>query len=186
MAQSLTCLTAMIYSFKRIPATASYRLHPLVILNKSKPVPRHLAAKFQSCFSPGVITINEDGDVGYHSKPCLPETLTLPLPQRLLLLTAIPSFLTARWSRKKTTRSNRLDLCYPCRSGPLAFKFLTSGCRHCLHTSAWLSNACGLRLLYLVLVNLDCNPCYWFRLNILFLINSVSCCRYCNRIINIF
>ena len=44
-----------------------------------------------------------------HSKPCLPETPTLPLSQRLSLLTATPSFLTARWSRKKTTRSNRRD-----------------------------------------------------------------------------
>ena len=35
-------------------ATASYRLHPLIILNPEKPIPPHLAKKFVSCFSPGV------------------------------------------------------------------------------------------------------------------------------------
>ncbi|EGO00665.1 hypothetical protein SERLA73DRAFT_178536 [Serpula lacrymans var. lacrymans S7.3] len=39
-------------------ATASYRLLPLVILNPEKPVPPHLAEKFQKCFSPGVIRVD--------------------------------------------------------------------------------------------------------------------------------
>lgn len=39
-------------------ATASYRLLPLIILNPSKPVPPHLATKFQQCFSPGVIRVD--------------------------------------------------------------------------------------------------------------------------------
>lgn len=44
-------------------ATASYRLHPLIILNPEKPIPPHLAKKFASCFSPGVVTIDKDGEV---------------------------------------------------------------------------------------------------------------------------
>jgi hypothetical protein len=39
-------------------ATASYRLLPLVILNPAKPIPPHLAEKFQRCFSPGVIYVD--------------------------------------------------------------------------------------------------------------------------------
>ncbi|KAF9224370.1 hypothetical protein BS17DRAFT_752395 [Gyrodon lividus] len=39
-------------------ATASYRLLPKIILNPQKPVPPHLADKFQKCFSPGVIRIH--------------------------------------------------------------------------------------------------------------------------------
>ncbi|KAJ8583209.1 hypothetical protein M405DRAFT_875982, partial [Rhizopogon salebrosus TDB-379] len=39
-------------------ATASYRLLPVVILKPEKPVPPHLAKKFQKCFSPGVIRID--------------------------------------------------------------------------------------------------------------------------------
>jgi DNA-directed RNA polymerase I and III subunit RPAC1 len=39
-------------------ATASYRLLPLIILNPEKPVPAHLATKFQECFSPGVICVD--------------------------------------------------------------------------------------------------------------------------------
>ncbi|KAI1784403.1 hypothetical protein LXA43DRAFT_1101440 [Ganoderma leucocontextum] len=35
--------------------TASHRLHPLVVLNPSKPVPRENAEKFARCFSPGII-----------------------------------------------------------------------------------------------------------------------------------
>lgn len=40
-------------------ATASYRLLPLIILNPKKPVPPHLAEKFQKCFAPGVIHVDE-------------------------------------------------------------------------------------------------------------------------------
>ncbi|KIL58226.1 hypothetical protein M378DRAFT_170863 [Amanita muscaria Koide BX008] len=39
-------------------ATASYRLLPHIIVKK--PIPPHLAEKFQSCFSPGVITIDPE------------------------------------------------------------------------------------------------------------------------------
>jgi DNA-directed RNA polymerases I and III subunit RPAC1 len=39
-------------------ATASYRILPLVVLNPEVPVPPHLAEKFQTCFSPGVIKID--------------------------------------------------------------------------------------------------------------------------------
>lgn len=38
-------------------ATASYRLHPLILLNPAKPVPPHLAKKFADCFSPGVVQV---------------------------------------------------------------------------------------------------------------------------------
>ncbi|KAH8088985.1 insert subdomain of RNA polymerase alpha subunit [Cristinia sonorae] len=41
-------------------ATASYRLHPLIILNPDKPVPRYLATKFAECFSPGVVKVSID------------------------------------------------------------------------------------------------------------------------------
>lgn len=44
-------------------ATATYRLHPLVLLNPSKPIPPHLAQKFASCFSPGVVKVSPDGEV---------------------------------------------------------------------------------------------------------------------------
>lgn len=44
-------------------ATASYRLHPLIILNPKNPVPHHLAKKFASCFSPGVVKVSKDGKV---------------------------------------------------------------------------------------------------------------------------
>lgn len=49
-------------------ATASYRLHPLIILNPENPVPLHLAKKFASCFSPGVVTVDEDGEVSIDEK----------------------------------------------------------------------------------------------------------------------
>ncbi|EPQ55395.1 hypothetical protein GLOTRDRAFT_138953 [Gloeophyllum trabeum ATCC 11539] len=39
-------------------ATASYRILPLIVLNPAKPVPPHLAHKFQKCFSPGVIDVD--------------------------------------------------------------------------------------------------------------------------------
>ena len=44
-------------------ATASYRLHPLILLNPSNPVPPHLAKKFAACFSPGVVKVGADGTV---------------------------------------------------------------------------------------------------------------------------
>ena len=44
-------------------ATASYRLHPLIILNPEKPVPPHAAKKFAKCFSPGVIKVDKNGKV---------------------------------------------------------------------------------------------------------------------------
>lgn len=40
------------------PATASYRILPLVVLNPEKPVPPRFAEKFQKCFSPGVINVD--------------------------------------------------------------------------------------------------------------------------------
>ncbi|KIP05125.1 hypothetical protein PHLGIDRAFT_74755 [Phlebiopsis gigantea 11061_1 CR5-6] len=42
-------------------ATASYRLHPLIVLNPARPVPAHRAAAFAACFSPGVVTLGADG-----------------------------------------------------------------------------------------------------------------------------
>ncbi|EKM55347.1 uncharacterized protein PHACADRAFT_161317 [Phanerochaete carnosa HHB-10118-sp] len=44
-------------------ATASYRLHPLILLNPQKPVPTHLAKKFAGCFSPGVVQVDADGEI---------------------------------------------------------------------------------------------------------------------------
>ncbi|KAH9941435.1 insert subdomain of RNA polymerase alpha subunit [Amylocystis lapponica] len=44
-------------------ATASYRLHPLILLNPEKPVPPNLATKFAKCFSPGVIQVDKNGKV---------------------------------------------------------------------------------------------------------------------------
>ncbi|KAI0073582.1 insert subdomain of RNA polymerase alpha subunit [Panus rudis PR-1116 ss-1] len=44
-------------------ATASYRLHPLIVLNPEKPIPPHLSEKFAKCFSPGVVKIDKDGKV---------------------------------------------------------------------------------------------------------------------------
>ncbi|KAJ3489815.1 hypothetical protein NLI96_g1853 [Meripilus lineatus] len=49
-------------------ATATYRTHPLIILNPSKPVPRHLAKKFAQCFSPGVVTVDDDGNVSIEER----------------------------------------------------------------------------------------------------------------------
>ena len=39
------------------------RLHPLIILNPEKPIPPHLAKKFASCFSPGVVKIGSNNEV---------------------------------------------------------------------------------------------------------------------------
>ena len=55
----LHCLTGF-------AATASYRLHPLIILNPKNPVPQHLAKKFAGCFSPGVVKVSKDGKVGIY------------------------------------------------------------------------------------------------------------------------
>ncbi|KAF7789292.1 hypothetical protein EIP86_000234 [Pleurotus ostreatoroseus] len=44
-------------------ATATYRLHPLIVLNPQKPIPRHLAIKFANCFSPGVVDVTADGKI---------------------------------------------------------------------------------------------------------------------------
>ncbi|KAL6304967.1 insert subdomain of RNA polymerase alpha subunit [Sparassis latifolia] len=44
-------------------ATASYRLHPLIVLNPAKPVPPHLATKFANCFSPGVVQVDRKGKI---------------------------------------------------------------------------------------------------------------------------
>jgi DNA-directed RNA polymerase I and III subunit RPAC1 len=41
-----------------IAATASYRLHPLIILSPTNPVPPHLAEKFAKCFPRGIINID--------------------------------------------------------------------------------------------------------------------------------
>jgi DNA-directed RNA polymerase I and III subunit RPAC1 len=43
-------------SFTHTSATASYRLLPHIKI--TKPIPPHLAKKFQKCFSPGVIKID--------------------------------------------------------------------------------------------------------------------------------
>jgi DNA-directed RNA polymerase I and III subunit RPAC1 len=45
-------------NFTLYTATATYRILPLVILNPENPVPPHLAEKFQSFFSPGVIKVD--------------------------------------------------------------------------------------------------------------------------------
>ena len=39
-------------------ATVSYRLLPHIILDEAKPVPPHLATRFQNCFAPGVINVD--------------------------------------------------------------------------------------------------------------------------------
>ncbi|TFK93171.1 insert subdomain of RNA polymerase alpha subunit [Polyporus arcularius HHB13444] len=57
-------------------ATASYRLHPLILLNPSKPVPPHLAQKFASCFSPGVVKVSPDGQVSIDERHLRKETMS--------------------------------------------------------------------------------------------------------------
>ena len=49
-------------------ATASYRLHPLIVLNPARPVPPHLAQKFAACFSPGVVTRGPAGEVAIDAR----------------------------------------------------------------------------------------------------------------------
>jgi DNA-directed RNA polymerase I and III subunit RPAC1 len=46
----------VVYIFEHSLATASYRLLPHIEI--TKPIPPHLAEKFQACFSPGVIKID--------------------------------------------------------------------------------------------------------------------------------
>ncbi|KAI0333208.1 insert subdomain of RNA polymerase alpha subunit [Cubamyces sp. BRFM 1775] len=57
-------------------ATATYRLHPLVLLNPSKPVPPQFAQKFASCFSPGVIKVSSDGQVSVDERHLRKETMS--------------------------------------------------------------------------------------------------------------
>ncbi|PCH35460.1 hypothetical protein WOLCODRAFT_166280 [Wolfiporia cocos MD-104 SS10] len=57
-------------------ATASYRLHPLILLNPSKPVPPHLAEKFARCFSPGVVQIGSNGEVSIDQRAMRKESMS--------------------------------------------------------------------------------------------------------------
>ncbi|KZT74671.1 hypothetical protein DAEQUDRAFT_719854 [Daedalea quercina L-15889] len=57
-------------------ATASYRLHPLVILNPSKPIPPHLAQKFANCFSPGVVQVGKGGRVSIDERNLRKESMS--------------------------------------------------------------------------------------------------------------
>ncbi|KAI1784392.1 insert subdomain of RNA polymerase alpha subunit [Ganoderma leucocontextum] len=57
-------------------ATASYRLHPLVVLNPSKPVPREHAGKFAKCFSPGVVRVGAHGEVCIDERKLRGETMS--------------------------------------------------------------------------------------------------------------
>ena len=57
-------------------ATASYRLHPLVVLNPSKPVPPEHAEKFARCFSPGVVKLGPHGTVSIEERSLRKETMS--------------------------------------------------------------------------------------------------------------
>ncbi|EMD32879.1 hypothetical protein CERSUDRAFT_160889 [Gelatoporia subvermispora B] len=57
-------------------ATASYRLHPLVLLNPSKPIPPHLADKFAKCFSPGVVRVESGGKVSIDERNLRKESMS--------------------------------------------------------------------------------------------------------------
>ncbi|KAI0933608.1 hypothetical protein AcW1_005394 [Taiwanofungus camphoratus] len=57
-------------------ATASYRLHPLVLLNPSRPVPSHLADKFAKCFSPGVVQVDRNGKVSIDERNLRKESMS--------------------------------------------------------------------------------------------------------------
>lgn len=57
-------------------ATATYRLHPLILLNPSKPVPREHAHKFAKCFSPGVVNVSADGEVSIDERHLRRETMS--------------------------------------------------------------------------------------------------------------
>ena len=58
------------------PATASYRLHPLVVLNPDKPVPPEHAEKFARCFSPGVVKVGPHGTVSIDERNLRRETMS--------------------------------------------------------------------------------------------------------------
>ena len=75
-------LQTILYTYASLcVATATYRLHPLILLNPTKPVPPHLAQKFASCFSPGVVKVSPDGQVRYAPTPlCTKENWHLPSP----------------------------------------------------------------------------------------------------------
>ncbi|KAH9856839.1 insert subdomain of RNA polymerase alpha subunit [Lenzites betulinus] len=57
-------------------ATATYRLHPLILLNPSKPIPPHLAEKFAACFSPGVVKVNTDGKISIDDRHLRKDTMS--------------------------------------------------------------------------------------------------------------
>ncbi|TBU40857.1 insert subdomain of RNA polymerase alpha subunit [Dichomitus squalens] len=57
-------------------ATATYRLHPLVLLNPSKPVPPEHAQKFAKCFSPGVVEVSAAGEVSINERYLRTETMS--------------------------------------------------------------------------------------------------------------
>ena len=57
-------------------ATASYRLHPLIVLNPSKPVPPEHAEKFARCFSPGVVKLGPHGAVSIDERSLRRETMS--------------------------------------------------------------------------------------------------------------
>ena len=57
-------------------ATASYRLHPLVVLNPSKPIPPEHAEKFARCFSPGVVKLGPHGAVSIDERNLRRETMS--------------------------------------------------------------------------------------------------------------
>ncbi|OCH88520.1 insert subdomain of RNA polymerase alpha subunit [Obba rivulosa] len=57
-------------------ATASYRLHPLIVLNPAKPVPPHLAHKFAKCFSPGVVRVDPSGKVSIDERHLRKESMS--------------------------------------------------------------------------------------------------------------
>ncbi|KAI0732345.1 insert subdomain of RNA polymerase alpha subunit [Fomitopsis betulina] len=57
-------------------ATASYRLHPLILLNPSKPIPPHLAQKFARCFSPGVVQVEEGGQISIDERNLRKESMS--------------------------------------------------------------------------------------------------------------
>ncbi|KAI1784397.1 DNA-directed RNA polymerase, partial [Ganoderma leucocontextum] len=63
-------------------ATTSYRLHPLVVLNPSKPVPREHAEKFAKCFSPGVVRVGAHGEVSIDEHNLRRETMSREVLRR--------------------------------------------------------------------------------------------------------
>ncbi|KZT04796.1 uncharacterized protein LAESUDRAFT_657174 [Laetiporus sulphureus 93-53] len=57
-------------------ATASYRLHPLIILKPDKPVPPEHAHKFAKCFSPGVIQVGPNGEISVDERSLRNESMS--------------------------------------------------------------------------------------------------------------